>query len=183
MGLTTNTIAPTEYIKIGGVSYNSNEVKEYNYDYDEKKNRVVLNSGVEIEYPNQDADNFAHVSSGYKLTDSGQKITNTDISNLIGGHVSGTADGMDTIALRGSEGTTVAVQKDFLDDQVLIMDSSERKSKNNKVLTNNGDTIEFMTDKVNVNVAGGGVTSEESLAWGIAGEPKKSLIDKLLSWF
>ena len=40
-----------------------------------------------------------------------------------------------------------------------------------------------MTDKVNVNVAGGGVTSEESLAWGIAGEPKKSLIDKLLSWF
>lgn len=181
MGLTTNTIAPTEYIKIGGVSYNSNEVKEYNYDG--KKNTVVLNNGVKIEYPNQDADNFAHVSSGDKLTDSGQKITNTDISNLIGGHVSGTTDGMDTIALRGSEGTTVDVQKDFLDDQVLIMDSSERKSKNNKVLTNHGDTIEFMTDKVDANVAGGGVTSEESLVWGIAGEPKKSLIDKLLSWF
>ena len=63
------------------------------------------------------------------------------------------------------------------------MDSNERASKNNKIGTNFGDTIEFMTDRVDAKVEGPGTTSEASLVYGPAGEPKKSLYERILSWF
>ena len=181
MGLHTNTIKPVDYINIGGVKFNSNEVKEYSKD--DKTNSVILNNGVAIKYPDQKAENLSYVESGSKMSDSGVLVTTTDISNLLGGQIEGNADAMDTICLRGAEGTTVDVSKDFLDDQVLIMDSNERASKNNKIGTNFGDTIEFMTDRVDAKVEGPGTTSEASLVYGPAGEPKKSLYERILSWF
>ena len=85
MGLHTNTIKPVDYINIGGVKFNSNEVKEYSKD--DKMNSVILNNGVEIKYPDQKAENLAYVESGSKMSDSGVLVTTTDISNLLGGQI------------------------------------------------------------------------------------------------
>lgn len=171
----TEPLKPTNYVNIGGVKYNSNDIKNHQTLIKNGAIRysVFLKNGVNIEYPAQKAQNNASV---FRM-DTSDELTDTHINNLAYGKVTG-SEKSDTIGLHGCNSTTVDVSGDNsrTGDVVSIGDTvkgnyagdttPQKKfipSKNNKIITDKDDAIFIETQNTKVNVEGAGLTTESSL--------------------
>lgn len=172
----TDPLKPTNYINIGGVKFNSNDVEQQQTVIKNGAIRysVFLKNGVHLEYPKQKLNNQA---SAFVKEDVANIETWTNINNLAYGNIKGT-DKSDVIVLNGSNSTQIDVSgdNDKLGDHVIIGDTLKdhycgdnkraekfAPSQNNKILTGNNDSIHFDTKDSFADVEGKGITSEKSL--------------------
>lgn len=170
-------LTPTDYVNIGGVRFNSNDIKQKQTlinDNGAIRYSVFLKNGVHLEYPKQDVRNNASVTH----VDQDKLETATWINNLAYGQVKGT-EKSDHIVLHGNNGTTVDVTGDdrnVLGDIVSIRDSEKGRyngcylknnkftpSQNNKVIAGKLDYIGIDTQYTKVVIEGAGITTEKSL--------------------
>ena len=176
----TEPLKPTNYINIGGVKFNSNDIDQQQTLIKENgaiRYSVFLRNGVHLEFPKQKAENNASVFPDDSLTDKFQTWTN--INNLAYGQVKGT-EKSDVIRLSGNNGTTVDISgeknKEQLGDQVIIHDTVKGQntgdgslqknfvpSQNNKIITSEKDYINIETQNAKVELDGKGYTTESSL--------------------
>lgn len=116
-------IKPVNFLNVGGVNLNGNQVKSHETI---KKNgqtlhRVQFNSGVFAEYPTQNAKQNASLYS-HAWDDIDGRATYTESNNLDNASISGT-DKSDNIILNGNNGTKVDISGDENSDFVSVNDS------------------------------------------------------------
>lgn len=176
----TEPLKPTNYINIGGVKFNSNDIEQQQTLIKENgsiRYSVFLKNGVHLEFPKQKAENNASVyrETAYEGNPK-RPETWTDVNNLAYGQIKGTSK-HDTIQLFGNNGTTVDISdNDNKSDIVSIKDSVKGEwsrmeghhkktllSKNNKVITSKKDYVDIKTQNSEVSIKGEGTTTEASL--------------------